>query len=317
MSAGRDLEPAVLAESGLQLLGGELAAVAADAREDDLKRAPLLDGVDARHRLRLRRLGLLRRRGEVEGDPHDVGIFDIEEVSLRVEIVGLAAQSAADHLLAQELGAEGAQTEDMGDGVGVPALGQHRHRDDAADLLAEPALAADRVHHLAQQRALARVLPQGAGTFAGGDLALELLDLRGGRLAEALVERVAGFELARVDQQRARAGQAATLFVVVAEQFEMAGVEGGAFAFGDVATLEAGDPVEHQLGDGGVLANDDEHRGDVDAGPRPALELAFVVAVERVQRRLQHRGQIEGAELAGRSCGLRQLTLPTCFHKSR
>ena len=66
-------------------------------------------------------------------------------------VVAEAAERAADDLLAEERGAEGAQAEDVGDGVGVPALGQHADRDDAADLLAEPALAADGVHHLAQE----------------------------------------------------------------------------------------------------------------------------------------------------------------------
>ena len=38
----------------------------------------------------------------------------------------LAPQRATDYLFAQELSAEGADAEDMGDIVGVPALGQHR-----------------------------------------------------------------------------------------------------------------------------------------------------------------------------------------------
>ena len=99
---------------------------------------------------RLGRLGidLLRRAGEVERDAHDVGVLDVEQAIL-VELIRLAAQAAADDLLAQQLRAECADAEDVGDGVGVPALGQHRYRDDAADLLAEAARAADGVHHLA------------------------------------------------------------------------------------------------------------------------------------------------------------------------
>jgi len=83
------------------------------------------------------RSGPEARRG-VERDAHDVGIFDIEQAGLRVEIIGLAAQAAADDLLAQEFGAERAHPQDVGDRVGVPALGQHRDRDDATHLLAEP-----------------------------------------------------------------------------------------------------------------------------------------------------------------------------------
>ena len=123
--------------------------------------------MDARDRLRLGRLGDLRRGGEVEGDAHDVGIFDVEQAGLGVEVVGLAAQAAPDHLLAQKLGAEGADAEDVGDGVRVPPFGQHGHRDHAADLLAEPARTADGVHHLAQQRALARLALRGCRRLRG------------------------------------------------------------------------------------------------------------------------------------------------------
>ena len=114
--------------------------------------------------------------------------------------------------------------------------------------------------------ALSLVSPcDAAGTFAGGELALELLDLGTGGVPEALVQRVAGFDLAGVDQQRARTGEAGALLVVVAEQLQMAGMKGRALAFLGVAALEAGDPFEHQLGDRGVLAHDDEHRRHADA----------------------------------------------------
>ena len=159
-----------------------------------------------------------------------------------------------------------------------------------------------------RSRSLSLVSPcAAAGAFAGGQLALELLDLGAGGVAEALVERLAGLDLAGVDQQRVRAGEAAAVLVVVAEQLEMAGVEGRALAFLGVAALEAGDPLEDELGDRGVLADDDEDRRHADAGALPALELALVVAVERVQRGLQHVGQVERAELAGAGRRLRQV----------
>jgi SAM (Sterile alpha motif) domain-containing protein len=151
---------------------------------------------------RLRRGGrcLLRRGREIERDTHDVGIFDVEQSGLWVEIIGPAAQAAADHLLAQQLGAEGSDTEDVGHRVGVPAFGQHRDRDDASYLFAESPCAADGVHHLAQQLALAGFVLHATCPFARGTLALELFDLRAGGVAKPLVERVAGFDLARVDQ---------------------------------------------------------------------------------------------------------------------
>ncbi len=65
--------------------------------------------------------------------------------------VAHAAQPAPDHLLAQQLRAEGAHAQDVGDGAGVPAFGEHGDRDDALDLFTQPALFANRVHHFAQQ----------------------------------------------------------------------------------------------------------------------------------------------------------------------
>ena len=62
---------------------------------------------------------------EVERDAEHVGVLDVEEVVL-VQVVGLPAQRPADDLLAQELGAEGAHAQHVGDGAGIPALGQHR-----------------------------------------------------------------------------------------------------------------------------------------------------------------------------------------------
>ena len=219
----------------------------------------------------------------------------------------MAAQAAPDHLLAQKLGAERADAQNVGDGVGVPSLGQHGHGHHAANLLAEAAGTADRVHHLAQQCSFARFALRGAGALAGRELALELLDLWTCGFAESLVERVAGLDLAGVDQERARAGEPAALIVVVAEQLEMAGMEGRAFAFLGVAALEAGDPLEHQLGDGGVLADHDEDRRHANPRALPALELACVMAVERGQPGPEHGRQVKGAELGGARGGLRQV----------
>ncbi len=65
--------------------------------------------------------------------------------------VGAAPQAAAHHLLAEKLGAERPHAEDVGDGVGVPALREHGDADHAPDALAEPVLPANGVHHLAEQ----------------------------------------------------------------------------------------------------------------------------------------------------------------------
>jgi hypothetical protein len=53
--------------------------------------------------------------------------------------------------------------------------------------------------------------------FAGRKLAFESLDLETGGVPESLVERIARFDLARVDQQRARAGKTRALVIVVSK----------------------------------------------------------------------------------------------------
>jgi hypothetical protein len=112
------------------------------------------------------------------------------------------------------LGTERANAEDVSHRIDVPPFGQHRHRDDAADLFAEPTDATDGVHHLAQQSALAGFPLRAGRPLASGKLALELFDLRAGSVAEPLVQCIAGFDLARVDQQCPRAGKAAFRFEV-------------------------------------------------------------------------------------------------------
>ena len=99
---------------------------------------------------------------EVEGDAENVGVFDVEEIVV-VQVIRLAAERAADDLFTEELGAEGADADDVGDGVGVPAFGEHGDRDDAADLFAELAFLADGVHDFAEEV----LVLDAVGLFAG------------------------------------------------------------------------------------------------------------------------------------------------------
>ena len=117
-----------------QLFVRQLDAVAGHAGEGDLQRLARPHGVHA-HRLgRLGRLDHHGLGGEVEGDAEDVGIFGVEHFFV-IQLVGLAAQGAADDLLTEQLRPEGAHAQHMGDRVGVPALGEHRDRDNAAHTL--------------------------------------------------------------------------------------------------------------------------------------------------------------------------------------
>ena len=94
----------------------------------------------------------------------------------------------------KQLRAERAHAENVRDGVGVPALGEHRHGDDAADVLAELAGLADGVQHFAHQVFVGQVLGVAAGK-ALAVLGLEFLDLRRGQLLEVRTHALAGFEL--------------------------------------------------------------------------------------------------------------------------
>ena len=95
------------------------------------------------------------------------------------------------------------------------------------------------------------------------DLAAEALDLVGGHGAEVVVQRIAGFELLAVDQQRVRPRERVAVFVEIAEQRQPAILQlDGAVL---VLPVETGDVVVDQLGDGGVLADDDEAGRHLDA----------------------------------------------------
>ncbi len=206
-NSGVELEDRVVVELGRKPFLGQLDAVAFDAWEADLERVALgAHGLDLdRFARRLRRCddGLGR---EVEWNAEDVGILDVEQAFF-VQIVGLAAECAADDLLAKQLRAEGPDAEHVGDGIGVPAFGEHRDRDDAADRAAKLAGLADGVHDLAQQLLIGDVLAGAGIAGALDDLAAKPLDLVGGHPAEIVIQGIAGFELLAIDQQGIGAGE--------------------------------------------------------------------------------------------------------------
>ena len=72
-------------------------------------------------------------------------------MAVLVDLVVPTAKPAADDLLAEQLATEGADAEDVGDGVGIPTLGEHRHAHDAAHLFTELSPLADGVHHLPEE----------------------------------------------------------------------------------------------------------------------------------------------------------------------
>ena len=102
-------------------------------------------------------------------------------------------------MLAKELGTEGADAEDVGDVVRIPAFREHGNGNDAADIGAELAGFPDGVHDLAEELLVGDV---GDGADIAAALVhfpAEALDFIGGHAAEIVVEGVAGFELFAVD----------------------------------------------------------------------------------------------------------------------
>ena len=176
-----------------------LQVIAEHARKADFQGIPFrADGMDVDHVRRRDRRRVLHAGSEVERDAEDIGILGIIESRILVGLVVETAQASPDDLLAQELRAKRAHAKDVRDRVRVPAFRQHRHGHHAADRLAQPPRLSDRVHHLAENRLLAQLLR--LGVLAPGDhLALEHLDLRGGRLAEVVGQGFARLQLGRVD----------------------------------------------------------------------------------------------------------------------
>ena len=60
--------------------------------------------------------------------------------------------------------------------------------------------------------------------------------------------------------------------------------------------MKAGDKVVNELRDRGVLADEDETWGHLDALPLPQLECLLIVAVERLQRCLKSRWKLKRIE---------------------
>src|SRR5579871_943594 len=285
----------IVVEFGGEPLLGQVDTVSLDARETDLEGVAIgtygLHGDGLAGRLRGCDDGL---GVEVEGNTEDVGVFDIEEAGV-VEVVGLAAQGAADHLFAEKLGAEGAHPQDVSYGIGVPAFGEHRNGDDAADGLAQAAGLADGVHHFAEDLLVGEVLSLLAIAGALDDFAPEALDLGTGDGAEVVVEGVAGFDLFAIDEQGVGAGDGVAVVVEIAEEGQAAGDVGVANVF--VSAKEAGDVIEDELGGRGVVADHDEAGGNADAGLFPECEGFVVVAVEGFEGGHKLGGQAQGVEI--------------------
>jgi len=160
-------------------------------------------------------------------------------------------------MFAQKLRAKGANAENMGHGIGIPSLGEHRDGHDAADGTAKLSGLADSIHDLAEQFLVGDVVTGMGITAAFHDLTAKALDLVSSHAAKVVVERIARFELLAVDEQRVRARKwVAGGFVKITKPWKAPVLQSrGAII---VFAMKARDEIVNELRDGGVLADDDE-----------------------------------------------------------
>ena len=144
--------------------------------------------------------GRSRRRDERERHAVDLGVLG-RELSVVVEGERPATKATTDDLLAQELRAECPDTKDVRDSRRIPSLGQHRDRDDAADVASEPARLADRVHDLPENVLVGETLNICPGETLSV-LSLELLNLCRGSTLELWRQRIPSVELLGVHEDR-------------------------------------------------------------------------------------------------------------------
>src|SRR5438876_9388158 len=87
---------------------------------------------------------------EVEWNSKNVCVLDVEFSlvgAILIDFVGLPAKGSSDHLLAEKLCSERTDTQYVRYRPGVPALREHRNRDNATDGFAKPPRRTDRIHY--------------------------------------------------------------------------------------------------------------------------------------------------------------------------
>ena len=229
---------------------------------------------------------------ERERDAVDLRVLG-SELAVLADDVRAPAQPTADDLLAQQLASERSDSEDVGDRIGVPSLGEHRHRHDAADVFAEPALLPDGVHDLAQKVFVGELVHVGT-RVPEPVLVLEHLDLVCGSLLEGGLHALTGLELGRVDQDGPRSMDPVAVVADVGEQGQGTRPEHRWRVVVTGDDLLAADPVVDQLRHLGVGAHDDEHRGRLAIGLQlflPGAEAPGVGVVQAAQRSFENDGR--------------------------
>jgi len=108
-----------------------------------------------------------------------------------------------------------ARTPELGDGPNIPAFSQHGDRYNTVYRIAKPAFLADGVHNFPQQILVGDALGLLLVTSSFNDLATEALYFNRGHLTEILVQRIAGFQLLTVNEQRMWPGQLVAVLIEI------------------------------------------------------------------------------------------------------
>src|SRR5207249_3185995 len=90
-------------------------------------------------------------RNERERNAVDVDMLRRQQSGLGIGRVAYPPESAANDLLAQQLACERPDPKNMRHVVSVPALSEHRHGNDAPDVLTKVTALADGIYDLAQR----------------------------------------------------------------------------------------------------------------------------------------------------------------------
>ena len=134
---------------------------------------------------------------ESEGHTKDVDIFRFEQTALRIHIIGSSAESAPDHLLAEQLAGECPQSHDVRYVLCVPTFREHPDRNHILNATSLFSTLANCVHLQAKQ----------LGLFLFGQLTLWAIFLTRkvrsvAQLGYRLSGSFGGFKNLRVDVQR-------------------------------------------------------------------------------------------------------------------
>src|SRR5690606_18320102 len=90
----------------------------------------------------------------------------------------------------------------------------------------------------------------------------------------------------------------AGMFIIVAEKFEMTGMNEASFTLD--LPFESGNPFVDQTRRRRIVADDNKDRRNSDAGALPLIKLALVVIVERIESGREQIGKpVAGIELRG------------------